>query len=303
MVFRVSFESIYMHSLATIEITHNEEFKINFNSWKIIELDHGEEKRDGLILSVLDENKHRIKMKVADFISEKPVYQKASFALGNHYGMRFFPFISSIIDHNFSINTTSPINFLISVPDKFRFIYSKSTINGEHFKHSYGVSNSEYLFELGLTDKSNQDVNINLAIRLGGSNFLGLITFPIVYWMISLLAVVMASIAGNMGVVVGAIAAVWLFILRHWKNSNLPQQDTILTKLYATSAVILGVWGIGYELFGSKILVLVFPIITLIIGIVYSNRHFKLTGELPQNLAKYLAKSVESSDSKRSKER
>jgi len=299
MVFKISFESIYMHSLATLEITQNEEFKINFDSWKVIELDYGIDNSNGKVMSVLDDNKHKIKMKVANFISERTVYEKSAFSFGNHYGMRFFPFISSILNHNFSIDTTNPINFLISVPDKFRFIYYISTINNENFKHSYGVSESEYLFELQPINSSHQEINMNLAIRLGGSNFWGLITFPIVYWIISLLAVGMASIAGNMGVVVGAIAAVWLFILRHWKNSNLPQQDTILTKLYATSAGILGIWGIGYELLGNISLILIPPVMALILAIFYCNRHFNLTGELPLKVAKFFAKRVEQSDSQK----
>jgi hypothetical protein len=64
-----------------------------------------------------------------NFFDENIAYSNSNSTIT--YGMRFYPFISSKIKHNFFTNI--PIySVVIELPDKYRLIFFKSKVNQNH---------------------------------------------------------------------------------------------------------------------------------------------------------------------------
>ncbi len=253
--------SIYLHSISTLTFTSNSSFHVKL-SYESINIEKGIEINrkpgDFIVLeSQPDNHKHCVVVSAIGLIDEKEVIndKKYSGILGNHYGMRFYPFVSSVI--NGLIYCTSKIeNVSIVLPDIYRFIFAKAEIrqNGKQsvLRQSYGDKESVFILtwdNISPLQKPSQSfcykLEPNLPVRLSGRSLLRLVKFPVFYWIIALIGITILSISNdNIFVVIGAIATAWLFMLQRWDKSSLPQQNTILTWLYTLYGALIAIWGI-----------------------------------------------------------
>lgn len=297
-------DSIYMHSTATITMKSDNEFSASINL-EIIDLYKGRyDKAHNLLTSEKgDSGRFYIEFLSIGFFQERNAFSEKSCEKTAHYGMRFYPFISSLIKGKFV--TSQVVNSIIfELPDKFRFIFFKSNVFQSDslaiLRHSYGDLNSKFIFkwESPIEISNKYETIVNVPVRFGGTSFLRLVKFPIYYWLIALLGVALLSITEKPNVVIGAIATTWLFMLQRWNNSNLPQQFTLLTKFYLIFGVTLGIWGVCWEVFSYWALLLVLPIGVLSILTLKAINHFNLRGYLPDYIAKWNGKKVIKLDEK-----
>lgn len=253
--------SIYLHSISTLTFMSNSTFQVKLTN-ESISIEKGVEisRKPGrfvVIESQQDDHKYCVKVSVIGLINERQVIKNDKYKsiLGNHYGMRFYPFISSVL--NGLIHCTIKIeNVCIVLPDNYRLIFSKAFIrqNGtpSELRQSYGDKESIYLFTWDKNSPSQTQTQSffyklepNLPLRLNGKSLFRLVEFPVFYWIIALIGITIVSISNdNKFLVIGSIATAWLFMLQRWDKSSLPQQNTLLTWLYSLYGALIAIWGI-----------------------------------------------------------
>lgn len=300
-------ESIYLHSISILTFYSAKEFEITLSpEMEIIQLIKGKQKTLKTIISQKGDGKNNIiEVSIIGFFEERKIFlNNYNNELGAHYGMRFYPFISSIIRGTISCSRKFD-HVSIILPDVFRFIFFQSEIKQNDRKsilrQSYGKDFSNYIF----TWKDEFDgiskyvLKTNVPVRLGGRSLLRIIKFPIYYWLVALLGVAILSSTDKASVVIGAVVAAWLFMLQRWDSSSLPQQETILTGLYLIFGAILGLWGMMWILIGKITSLLIVPILIVVYIILEAIRLFNETGELPGFFAEWYAKKVIKKDKKR----
>jgi len=293
----VKSDSIYMHSLATISLKSSSEFTLSTNL-EIVDVNKGIiEKKNVLTSEKGDFDRFYIEFIALGFFQERIADETKKDIKGNHYGMRFYPFISSIIKGKLSTNQV--INSIVfELPDKFRLIFFQANVNQNDclatLRHSFGDVNSKFVFtwENPIKGSNNYDTFLKIPVRFGGTNFLRLVKFPIYYWLIALSGIALLSLTEKPNVVIGAIATTWLFMLQRWNNSNLPQQFNLLTKFYLLYGVLLGIWGVCWECFSYWSLLLLIPIGLVTTMTMKAINRFNRKGTLPNYLAKWNVRKV-----------
>ena len=132
--------SVYLHSISILTFKSNTAFDVKL-SYESLSIEKGVEKkrepgRFVVIESQQAGSNHFVIVSVIGLIEERTVIKdkKYSSILGNHYGMRFYPFVSSIF--NGFIYCTSKIeNVSIILPEHYRLLLLLN----------YPVSTSDYL--------------------------------------------------------------------------------------------------------------------------------------------------------------
>lgn len=267
----INSESIYMHSISVLSFFSMDKFKVRL-SYEKSRIHRGIRDGECWIKSVKNDNHiYCVEISVIGLFNEQLVNDCISEdVLGNHYGMRFYPFLSSYIKGEIECNRRI-LNVSLKLPDTYRLLFFKSSIkqNGtpSTLRHSYGKEMSSYLFTWDHFDNSNQDIDANsvsipvgtfklhpeVFVRLGGRSLFRLVKFPVYYWIIAFFSIFLLAFTENKYVVFGAFATTWLFMLERWDKSSLPQQNTLLTLQYLIYGFLIGIWGIAWALFCNNV--------------------------------------------------
>ena len=127
---------------------------------------------------------------------------------------------------------------------------------------------------------------------------LKLVQFPVMYWVLALVGVALASLQEHIGLMTAAIVAAVTFMVRQWSGSNLPQRNTFLTHAHAylCAAVALMTWGVYWRLFQFWALLLVIPAIALIRVVQRASTLYSLEGAIPESLSRYWSRNVARAD-------
>lgn len=301
---KLSINSIYAHSIVTFKATAQEEFSINFKNGSLLSVTSGKTDAEGNIGSTEDGKKQVIEVELLNLVREKVVDDEKKSGKNcpeNRYGMRYYPFVSSFLNGAFEVKDGLVNNILLSLPDEFRVIWYKAELyNPDNAKssieHSYAKDISTYIFQWDEPAKKNGLYKIKIPVRIGAASILNLVNFPVFYLLLAFLGVALASLSDKPSYLVAAIAASWVFMLRRWGSSNLPQRNTILTHGYIVSGIALLVWGALLKAFQLKSLVLIIPIIFLYILLQKSIRLYGLEGRLPSYVTKYWSGKIKKAD-------
>lgn len=313
---RIKTEAIYLHSIAVLSFSSDSPFLVGLPSTlDVIQVAKGkrvtqdDESGDtNLFQSHKTEKKtHSVEVSAIGLFNER----KASWGhdeLGNRYGMRFYPFVSSIIRGKFTCS--QPIeSVIIEIPNSYRFIFAQSNItqneNPSLLRHSYGEDHSLYVFTWDKEEVKPSDeyqLFADVSVRFGGRSLLRIVQFPIFYWLGALIAIALLSLTDNIYVVLGAVAAAWVFLLERWDSSSLPQKGTILTHFYLLFGAVLLIWGILWCVLGIKTIYIMGPVILLMFILsLWGTKRFNETGELPRWFARFYAEKVIGLDRKRAR--
>jgi len=304
-------ESIYLHSIATLTFVSETQFSVILPyTLEIIQLTKGEQNSAGAtegggwkLFSRREEGtKHTIEVSVLGFIEERRVSSDLGDELGNHYGMRFYPFVSSLIREDI-ICTSLVENVTIVLPNAFRLIFSRTDIIQNNvkssLKHSFGEAYSIYVFSWKETPKEiggQYHLAPYITVRLSGASLLRIVRFPVYYWLGALVGIALLSFTDESTVIIGSVAAAWLFMLQRWDSSSLPQRGSLLTLFYLLFGIILGLWGAMWVVCGEWTLLLMAPIGLLVYYVFKATNQFGFTGELPYRFAVWYANWVIRSD-------
>lgn len=254
-VLRIEADYIYKSNTASLEFTSKSSFTISLKSKiSVIEISKGQfdqklkiykaEEKDGvftvklLTLGLF----HETLVQHSDQINEAV----------NSYGMQFFPFISSKL--LLKLNTlTLPIKTVIlTLPDSFRIVWYRrkvlDTLRKEaEIYHSYSQAKASFIFDWKKKGNSGE-YDFDIPLRLGGSTLWLIVEFPRNYFYVALFAIAVASFQEQISILLAAIIAAWLFLMGHWAKINMPQQNTIATRIYFFFLFATLSWGLMWKI-------------------------------------------------------
>lgn len=299
----MSFDNIYAFATCKLKFQSNSPFSVAFSkNIQITQLFKGLVKESCYIESIDDKGLHLIEITTLGLINETPISCGDNSSTVESYGMQYFPFISSKVKLDFKVHCAKVGAISISFPDKYRVIWfrQKLDINDKTLtmSHSQGEKESVYVFlpqetENVTASNSEQSVIVEniigeIPVRMGGKEFLRIVTFPSLYFCISLIVVAVLALQDKPNLTFGAIAAAWLLMLRHFNNANAPQLNTVLRDIYYLLGGLLLIWAICWEKFELKSVAGIPIIFLLYWGLKTINGQFSREGVLPVLVEKFL---------------
>jgi hypothetical protein len=297
----ISFDNIYSFATGRIKCYSNKPFSIEFSrTATLVGLESGLID-NGVIKSATDKGMEIIKASIIGLISEKPILCADQNGTVESYGMQYFPFISSTVNLNFNVKNNCVQAITLTFPDTYRVIWFRQHIkindNMMSMTHSQGEKESTYVF-LRTFDKTSEPhstdedidecVNGEIPIRLGGKEYLRIVTFPLLYFGVSLLAVSLLAMQDKPNVTFGAMAAFWGLMLRNFGVANAPQLNTVLRDMYFILGGGLLIWTTIWEVFELKALVAILPVAWLYYLLRVVNITFSQEGVLPAFIEKVI---------------
>ena len=299
---KVSTNSIYSHSISKVEASAPSPFSIKLSTGVILSLARGRQEK-GVISATSDGDIFVIRFEVLDWIVERPISTRESSDKnmpGYRYGMRYYPFISSYIQFDLNVNNGSLHCLILEIPDEFRVIWYAASVrdpDGEPFgiDHSYSRDISTYIFtkdEMG----PEGEYKIFIPVRTGATEILKIVSFSMFYYFLALIGVALASFSAKSSILIASIATAWVFMLRRWGNSNLPQRNTILTHIYIGAGGFLLFWGAMWEILSLTALAFAIPILILYLLAGKALRLFNLEGYLPAYIVRYWSRQIVKAD-------
>lgn len=293
----ISADSIFLDSLATISMVSPSPFDVEINN-TIIDITKGFLSATlNAIQSVESDGRHVVEVVVTEMFKEKLVSDNYTKNLKNAYGMSFYPFVSSLLDSKIIVSN-QPINIvLLDLPDSYRILWSKANVvDGNSYKaflrHAFGLERSKYIFRWSERGKESNSIQLAIPLRLGGKALLRITNFPFMYWLLSLFIIAIASTSDKTSILLASVGAAWIFMLRQWNLSNVPQENTLLTHAYLVHGLFIPIWAASWHYYSNWALAWLPIVIAFIYAIQVSTHRFKRDGMLPRSIAEYWLKAV-----------
>jgi hypothetical protein len=293
----VALDNIYSHAIAKVKCYGCEPFTLNIGqASQIITIESGTLGSGYELSSVIDKGKNILQFSCMGLVTQKKFRSGAEDTNLDSYGMQYFPFVSSEIQIDWSTSNSAIDAFSIALPDSFRVIWFRQCVerNGScaQISHSQGQKESVYVFNWQNSDELSGTVNLSarIPVRLGGREYLSIVSFPLWYYCLSLIGVAILSFQDKQNITFAGVAAAWVLMLRHFTKANAPQMNTVLRDIYLLLGSFLLFWAIFWVLAGFAALFLLLPIV---LGAwVYSvvSKEFNIEGILPERLESYLFK-------------
>ncbi|MEO5359555.1 MAG: hypothetical protein H7843_03795 [Nitrospirota bacterium] len=303
--FLIVFSSTYRHSTARMVLSAERTFSLELECGQIICISQGiKGKHSNQVHAIEDKGIYKIEFTVLGFIKERRIDDSMPDSTENNYGMRYFPFVSSMICSNIKIVGGIFTNIMIELPDAYRLIWEQSMILNTDFiesklDHSYASTASTYIFTWEQQSLKDGQYQFNIYIRHGSNEIMKLIEFPLMYYVISLAAIWLAYSTGTQdygkrNLVLAAIGAIFSFMLKRWSNANLPQKNTLLTRAYLTAGLLSVFWGAGWLIGGIWALAMIPSFAIYFIMVYHASKKYELDGILPRYIANYWSDKVKS---------
>lgn len=246
---RINADSIYRTSVVTVSMLCDSIFEITnqSESAKILFI------RKGNILANTNNTIEAVKDSTGKFEMEFLIiglFYETEFKRKNKhlsydctYGTFLYPFISSQLIWKFESHRNTISNIILELPDSYRLLFYKSRINsndGYGFslpQQSFDLPNTLHVFTREGSHKNNKQdkICINIPIRLGGKDLQKLVSSPIRFSYLTLCSVFLCSVylKDNIVSVIASVLALWSFLFERYNNSNVPQGQTLIKKLYS----------------------------------------------------------------------
>jgi hypothetical protein len=291
-VVRVEADAIYGGTVARFHMSARRPFRAKV-SGEILRLLHGQIEPAGeWIASVGSPQNQEIEAELRGLFHETRVRGTADEGPWCRYGMRFYPFISSSLCLRVVCDEPLVRNLMVHLPNTFARIWYASKVSADSHMvpvsdKSVGKDRSLYLYRSHAEAATFQ---ADIRVRLGGPELAAIVVYPLIYWILALITLAILAREPNPTLVLGALGALFAFMLKEWREARAPQQNTLLTAAYVLAglgaAAWAGLWramhllGIGWApLEVTSVLILL--IIYLILRDV---RRFEFTGLLPKHV-------------------
>lgn len=283
----ISADAIYQGSICRLNASSHEQFNVVPNA-RILAYAKGTPSSTG-ICSAEDKGKHSVELSVVGALTEtKTGYGTSGSA--SQYGMSYFPFVSS---HFFlEVSVTSELSdIVVEVPSNFRIIWQSARAVSPTGKiaslgTSYGEKLSTYIFSWKGPQPEGRFL-VEFDIRVGGPSLLKAAYFPIYYYVIALVAVAAAGTAEYTNVFLGALAAAWVFLLRHVNACDIPRRNVLIFHSTVLLGLFLLVWGGTWRLsrlYHNEWIIAAETLVAaaIVVGSFRAVRLFESSGTLPR---------------------
>lgn len=299
----ISADAIYQGSICRLNAASHQQFSISPKA-RVLAYTKGVP-TESQICSSEDKGKHAVEISITGAITETKTGHGTN-GSASRYGMSYFPFVSSHFALEVSVSSTLS-DIVIEVPATFRIIWQSakaisSTGEVASLSTSYGEKLSTYIFSW-TNPQAEGNFLIEFDIRMGGPSLLKAAYFPIYYYVIALVAVAAAGTAAYTNVFLAALAAAWVFLLRHINASDIPRRNVLLFHATVLLGLCLLIWGITWRLnriYYNEWLIAIEAVLAVafVIGSLKAISMFEARGHLPSWITRFWAYFVAKTEKK-----
>lgn len=312
----LSFDNIYNSAICNFKCHSNTIFNLEFKEKYIItNLNLGKLINNNKIQAIQaqeNENSFVIDLNLIGLIREKKLKCGENISSVEHYGMQFFPYLSSEINLNIESSITEINCISIKLPDTFRIIWFKWKMHLNNLynykktriEHSQSTINSTYIlipdnFYLYKNKKKNLNIKLLVPVRYGGKELTKYIIFPIMYFVTSFIVIYILIEQNKIDEAKAALLAFFGLMIERFTNANPPQNNTILSNIYITLSLILTYWLLYFTKMQNVIntiyhyailCILIFTSLFSLLSLIYMNLVFSRSGFLPKYIEKFFYK-------------
>lgn len=292
----VAFDNIYNFAVGIVKCHGSEPFALTFDTkYQIVSIESGELASGNILSSTNDKGRNILQFSCIGLVTQRKFRHTATDTDLDSYGMQYFPYISSIIQIKCKTITATIESISVTLPESYRVLWFRQNVsrNGisARIAHSQGEKNSLYVFNWPATkDSLTSDLLAKLPVRLGGREYLSIVSFPLWYYTISLIVVTLLSFQDKSNITFSGVGAIWVLMLRNFSKANAPQMNTVLKDMYVLLGIFLLVWALFWEFAGFYALILLLPIIFCVLFYTNASKEFNKEGILPEQIESYFFK-------------
>lgn len=292
----VALDNIYNHAITKVKCYGCEPFTLNIGqACHIVTIESGTLASGYEFSSIIDKGKNILQFSCIGLVTERKFRSGATDTDLNSYGMQYFPFISSEIQIRWSTSGSIIDALSITLPESIRVIWFRQSVERDgsyaQISHSQGEKESVYTFIWQNSDDlSGMNLSARIPVRLGGREYLTIVSFPLWYYCLSLIGVALLSFQDKPNITFAGVAAAWVLMLRHFTKANVPQMNTVLRDMYVLLGSFLLYWAIFWVFAGFSALFLLLPIGLGAWVYAFVSKEFRKEGILPERLESYLFK-------------
>ena len=288
--------SIYEHSTAILKISAGCDFTISTEK-QLVALRAGRITESGLFKPREKDGIFILEMEITGLFRELRIRHNSIYGAEDQYGMRYYPFISSIITDEIFILDCFIQMIAIELPDNYRLIFEAPQVFSPdnvlaELRHAYNQEKSKYIFSWEARTAAGRYV-LAIPVRLSGVALTKLVAFPLLYyWALALAATALFSFGENLTPLITAVVTSWIFMLQQWGASSLPQRSTLLTFMYLVQGTIIGIWAFLWRVFHWKAL-WAMPFLLILTWLIKKQINvFSARGELTKAVTDFWSKIV-----------
>jgi hypothetical protein len=254
----VDVHDIYSSSTVHLRAQSTDQFALELGHGHIFEIDTGVRVSSESAASSASGEVHALDLNVTGVFGQKPVESGETISLGGgpgvsraEYGVRFFPFISSILDLSFRLTGGEISSVVVLVRPEIRLLWDLAKVdtasnNGVDqldeptivIAHSPGGWRQALIF-----DEQRPDAfAITLPAVASGRLLTRSVLYPLVVWFGSLVTVFAAAQLLNTDAIVAAVGASWTLGLREWLLSERAHQITLGQALLVAQGLSVSIW-------------------------------------------------------------
>lgn len=245
----VSLASIYRPTPLLLRARAESEFRLTVGDAVPIDLPHGRILPDGMIESTPKDSAHLIEALLLHAIEERQVGSDSTLKSPFRYGMRYFPFISSRLRVKLRFHQVSVRTLMIRVNHPYRTIPAQSKINGASVAISpdrrsplTDVYDDNSMGLVWFPQEQCQVCELDIALKLAGAAFARLVRFPLMYWLVALVAIAGAGLLSKPGITFASLIAALTVFLGLWMQGDRPQRVSLLAAAYCVGALFMVGW-------------------------------------------------------------
>ena len=303
----ISHSNIYNGSASSFKFTATSQISITVSRQiQIIGLEAGvlepismDEQNSQRIISTTDKGMHHAKFLCQGVIAENRLTCAKDGGTVETYGMQYYPFVSSRICLDLEVSGAVCESVTLVFADAYRIPWFRKDAsflyNGQELAGSCSQGEKEILYAFSPRLNANKHgreelsrITIDTPIQIGGKELLRIATFPSYYFALTMFILAILASAERLNIVIGALTAFWIALLRTFNASSSPQFNTALRDIYTFLGLYALAWALIWEFTPSlRWVALVSGFCLVIIAGQVASR-FKKEGRLPVYAERFL---------------
>lgn len=273
-------------------------FALEVHESRIYYTEYGVQQSASLVSSLKNEQQlEEIVVSVIGVYAQVPTVLDAELRYGRgpgiaraEYGVRFYPYISSILRFNFNIRDGHIRALKVNNGPEIRLLWSQASFKdeiGEELPRQVAHSSVGWQESLAWlpVSKRPQALLIQLPVRASSRTISTSILHPMFTWLATMVGITLAWQLATPAVVVASVIGSWSFLLREWAASARAHQINLLTAIFIFQGAAAAAWGFTLHQGRLAASILGGILVLLTIDLFFASVRFDYRGYLPKRIA------------------
>jgi len=272
-------------------------FRLRVLDSRIYFTEQGQQESETLVEAIEEEKVFRAAISVIGVYAQLPTELDADLRYGKgpgtervEYGVRFFPYTSSILRFNFELDKGRIRALRVNNGEEVRLLWSHASFRNEvgheiprQVAHSH-TGWQEAMAWLTLEERPHA-LLLQLPVRASSRTVAKSILHPMFTWMASMVGIALAAELATSEVIVAAVIGTWSFLLREWSGSARAHQINLLSGIFIFQAMAAAVWGIALNQSVSLAAIVGISLAIFSLDLFVASVRFEYRGYLPRRFA------------------